>query len=55
MREKKTDEQLLEDARFYNKHGDYLLATMQKRSLYERLGFNEAQDVQGLTKSKLKK
>jgi len=28
MREKKSDEALLEDARFYNKHADYLLATM---------------------------
>lgn len=45
MREKKSDEALLEDARFYNKHGDYLLALMQKRSLYERLGLHDAKDV----------
>ena len=55
MREKKTDEQLLEDARFYNKHAEYLLAMIQNRSLYERLGINEAQEVQDLTKNKLKK
>ena len=42
MREKKSDENLLEDARFYNKHGDYLLASMQKRTIYERLGLTSA-------------
>lgn len=45
MREKKTDEALLEDARFYNKHGDYLLLLMRKRTVYERLGLKDAQQV----------
>lgn len=43
MREKKTDEALLEDARFYNKHGEYLMTMMQKRTVYERLGLKDAQ------------
>ena len=45
MRERKSDEALLEDARFYNKHVDYILELIQKRSLYERLGINDAQAV----------
>ena len=46
MREKKSDEALLEDARFFNKHGDYLLKLMEQRSLYERLGIFDAEGVQ---------
>jgi len=45
MREKKSDEALLEDARFYNKHGDYLLTVMQKRTIYERLGLTDAETI----------
>ena len=55
MREKKTDEALLEDARFYNKHTDYLLNLMKKRTVYERLGLRDASLIQGLTKAQLKK
>ena len=55
MREKKDDESLLEDARFYNKHSEYVLAMIKKRSVYERLGLTDASEVQGLTKNKLKK
>ena len=55
MREKKEDEALLEDARFYNKHSDYILQMIKKRSNYERLGLIDASDVQSLTKAKLKK
>lgn len=42
MRERKSDEALLEDARFYNKHTEYILELIRKRSLYERLGINDA-------------
>ena len=45
MREKKEDEALLEDARFYNKHSDYILQMIKKRSNYERLGLIDASDV----------
>ena len=70
MREKKTDQALLEDARFYNKHADYVLAMMQKRTFYERLGLaaepggteagtatvgQEQTQISDLTKAKLKK
>ena len=69
MREKKTDQALLEDARFYNKHADYVLAMMQKRTFYERLGLaaepggigtgtgtgQEQSQISDLTKAKLKK
>lgn len=55
MREKKSDEALLEDARFYNKHTEYLLTLIQKRSLYERLGICDSTQIQELTKAKLKK
>ena len=55
MREKKTDEALLEDARFYNKHTDYLLNLMKKRTVYERLGIWDATVIQSLTKAQLKK
>ena len=29
MREKKTDKELLEDARFFNRHAEYILGSMK--------------------------
>jgi len=45
MREKKTDEALLEDARFYNKHAEYVLVLMRRRSMYERLALGDASQI----------
>ena len=54
MREKKTDKELLEDVRFFNRHSDYLFNLMKQRDNYQRLGIAEA-DKASLTKAKVKK
>lgn len=38
MREKKTDEELLDDARYLGKYGPFLLNRVKNRNDYERLG-----------------
>ena len=37
QREKKSDYELLMDARYFNKYGDYLFQRIQQKSLYQRL------------------
>lgn len=37
MREKKTDEELLDDARFLGKYGNFLLNRFKTKNDYERL------------------
>ena len=54
MREKKTDKELLEDVRFFNRHSDYVLGLMKSRNNYQRLGIAET-DRTFLTKAKVKK
>ena len=54
MREKKTDKELLEDVRFFNRHADYVLNLMKSRDNYQRLGIDQA-DRGSLTKAKVKK
>lgn len=50
MREKKSDLELLHDARFFGKYGDYLFKRLQEKSCSERLGLPE-----GATKTQVKK
>ena len=38
LREKKSDYELLLDARYFNKYGDYLIKRIEQKSLYARLG-----------------
>ena len=66
MREKKTDEELLDDIRYLGKYGDYLLQRIENRSKFQRLGLkdpgmgiikeiNILGQNQSLTKAKIKK
>jgi len=41
MREKKTDEELLDDVRYLGKYADYLLQRISNRTKYVRLGLPE--------------
>lgn len=52
MREKKTDEELLNDVRYLGKYSDYLLQRIQNRNDYQRLGFHDP-NVAGKSISKL--
>ena len=54
MREKKTDKELLEDARFFNRHAEYIVGSMKQRDNFERLGIEQT-DIPELTKAKVKK
>ena len=54
MREKKSDKELLEDARFFNRHCDYIRATVKNRNDFQRLDIAEEQ-VAGLSKAVVKK
>ena len=54
MREKKTDKELLEDARFFNRHSEYILGSMKQRDNFERLSIEQS-DIPELTKAKVKK
>jgi hypothetical protein len=38
LREKKTDYELLLDARYFNKYGDYLFKRIESKNFYGRLG-----------------
>jgi hypothetical protein len=38
LREKKSDFELLMDARYFNKYGDYLYKRLESKTLYQRLG-----------------
>ena len=52
MREKKTDEELLNDVRYLGKYSDYLLQRIQNRNDYQRLGLHDP-NVAGKSISKL--
>lgn len=38
LREKKSDYELLMDARYFNKYGDYLFKRLESKNYYQRLG-----------------
>ena len=54
MREKKSDKELLEDARFFNRHCEYIRAMIKNRNDFSRLGIEEDK-VANLTKGEVKK
>jgi len=41
LRETKTDAQLRDDARYFNKSADFLRARFRERTYYERLGITD--------------
>jgi hypothetical protein len=45
VREKKTDLELLDDARYYGKYGDFLRQRFERRNFFERLGVSQQADV----------
>ena len=54
MREKKSDKELLEDARFFNRHCDYIRGMIKNRNDFQRLGIVDEQ-ITSLTKAQVKK